>query len=440
MSKTHIITIAVFIVLFSSISLLAQSEKTITGWSFGGVPAIAYNSDTGFTYGIIVNTYNYGDGSTYPEYLYSIYTEWSRTTKGSGINKLFFDSKYLLPAGIRLTGELSYLTEQALPFYGFNGYGSEYDPAFEISDDEHDDYDAALYRTRVFYRHERNITKITADFQKQVLGDNLRGVVGFGFLNFKIGTVDIDKLNEGKDEADKLPDTASLYDEFVTKGWIPDDQKEGGLNNYLKFGLVYDTRDNEPNPMSGIWTEALLTQAAGFMGSDFSYTTLTMTHRQYFTLIPKNLSLTYRLGYQGVVAGDAPFFALPFYQSSYKVEEGLGGSKSLRGIMKNRVVGNAVGFGNLELRWKFLRTVVFNQNLYLALNAFVDGGTVLTPYSNAAYDPDTIGGPEEKLHLSYGGGFRIALNENFIIAVDYGLAADKQDGSSGLYIGLGYLY
>ncbi|MBC8400884.1 MAG: BamA/TamA family outer membrane protein [Candidatus Marinimicrobia bacterium] len=440
MSKIHIFTIAVFIVLFNSISLLAQSEKTITGWSFGGVPAIAYNSDTGFTYGIIVNTYNYGDGSTYPEYLYSIYTEWSRTTKGSGINKLFFDSKYLLPAGIRLTGELSYLTEQALPFYGFNGYGSEYDPAFEISDDEHDDYDAALYRTRVFYRHERNITKITADFQKQVLGDNLRGVVGFGFLNFKIGTVDIDKLNEGKDEADKLPDILTLYDEYVIDKWIPESQKEGGLNNYLKFGLVYDTRDNEPNPMSGIWTEALLTQAAGFMGSDFSYTILTLTHRQYFTLIPKDLSLTYRFGYQGVVAGDAPFFALPFYQSSYKVEEGLGGSKSLRGIMKNRVVGNAVGFGNLELRWKFLRTVVFNQNLYLALNAFVDGGTVLTPYSNAAYDPDTIGGPEEKLHLSYGGGFRIALNENFIIAVDYGLAADKQDGSSGLYIGLGYLY
>jgi len=192
--------------------------------------------------------------------------------------------------------------------------------------------------------------------------------------------------------------------------------------------------------MSGIWTEALLTQTAEFVGSDFSFTTLTMTHRQYFTLIPKNLSLTYRLGYQGIVAGDAPFFALPFYQSSYKVTEGLGGSKSLRGIMKNRVVGNAVGFGNLEVRWKFLRTVVFNQNLYLALNAFVDGGQVISQYRNDGYDPDSIDGPEEKLHLSYGGGFRIALNENFIIAVDYGMAADEQDGSSGLYIGLGYLY
>lgn len=440
MNKTRIFTVLLVIVGMSTTTIFSQSEKTITGWSFGGVPAIAYNSDTGFTYGIIVNTYNYGDGSTYPEYLYSIYTEWSRTTKGSGINKLFFDSKYLLPAGIRLTGELSYLTEQALPFYGFNGYASDYYQAYEISDDEDDDYDAALYKTRVFYRHERNITKITADFQKQVLGENLRGVVGFGFLNFKISTVDIADLNDGKDSVDMLPDVSTLYDIYVDSTWIPADQINGGSNNYLKFGLVYDTRDNEPNPMSGIWAEALLTQAAGFMGSDFSYTTLTLTHRQYFTLIPKDLSLTYRLGYQGVVVGDAPFFALPFYQSSYKVEEGLGGSKSLRGILKNRVVGNAVAFGNLEARWKFLRTVVFNQNLYLALNAFVDGGQVISQFSTDGYDPDTISGPEEKLHLSYGGGLRIALNENFIIAIDYGLAADEQDGSSGLYIGLGYLY
>ena len=209
------------------------------------------------------------------------------------------------------------------------------------------------------------------------------------------------------------------------------------MNNYLKFGLVYDTRDNEPNPMSGIWTEALLTQSAGFVGSDFTYTTLTMTHRQYFTLIPKKLSLTYRLGYQGVVAGDAPFFVLPFYQSSYKTEEGLGGSNSLRGIMKNRVVGNATVFGNLEARWKFFRTVVFNQDIYLALNVFVDGGQVINEYTNDIYKPNDA---EEKPHISYGTGFRIALNENFIMAVDYGMTTNVQDGTNGLYIGLGYLY
>jgi hypothetical protein len=32
------------------------------------------------------------------------------------------------------------------------------------------------------------------------------------------------------------------------------------------------------------------------------------------------------------------------------------------------------------------------------------------------------------------------MNQNFIIAVDYGIAADERDGDSGLYIGLNYLF
>jgi outer membrane protein assembly factor BamA len=191
--------------------------------------------------------------------------------------------------------------------------------------------------------------------------------------------------------------------------------------------------------MSGIWTEALLTTYPGFMGSDFSYTTLTATHRQYFTLIDNDLSFAYRVGYQGVVSGNSPFYMLPYYQSSYKVTEGLGGSKSLRGILKNRIVGKSIVLANLEARWKFFRTVVGGQNLYLALNAFGDFGQVITPYAVEDQTLPTCG-TEEGLHVAYGGGLRIALNENFIVAVDYGMAADAQDGSSGLYIGLGYLY
>jgi hypothetical protein len=32
------------------------------------------------------------------------------------------------------------------------------------------------------------------------------------------------------------------------------------------------------------------------------------------------------------------------------------------------------------------------------------------------------------------------MNENFVVAVDYGMALDPQDGNSGLYIGLDYLF
>jgi outer membrane protein assembly factor BamA len=439
MTKLNKILVVVFVIALSMGVTIGQD--TPTGWSFGGVPAIAYNSDTGFLYGAILNIYNYGDGSQYPDYRHSTYIEWSRTTKGSGKNIIQFDSKYLLPWDLRITADLSYLTEAALPFYGFNGYESDYLSKYE------DDGDNA-YKSRVYYRHARDILKFTADFQKQLLQDyNLRGLVGFGYHDTDIETVDIESLNEDKEDADKLPEVDLLYDTYLKHGAISENDAQGGLTNFFKLGLVFDTRDNEPNPMSGIWTEALVTTVPNGLGNDVSYTLLTATHRQYFTIIDKNLSFAYRLAYQGTIDGQIPFFMLPFYQSSYKTDEGLGGAKTLRGILKNRIVGNSVGFANLEMRWKFLRTKLGGQNLYLALNAFVDGGKVLQRYDSPGYQAyyDKVinafgNAKEDDLHISYGGGFRIALNENFIIAVDYGMAADEMDGNSGLYIGLGYLY
>lgn len=418
------------VLLLLSVALI-QGQEAKTGWGFGGVPAVAYNSDTGFLYGIVFEAYNFGDGSHYPDYDYTIKPTWTRTTKGSGENTLFFDSKYLLPQDIRVTAYAGYLTEQALPFYGFNGYESSYNPDYEL-DTAHVDY-----RTRMYYRHQRNTLRLTADFQKSVLSENIRVIAGFGYIDTQVDTVDESGLNEGKEE-DLLPlDVPTLYDEYVAEGYIQGTEAKGGLTNFIKLGLVYDTRDNEPNPMSGMWTEFLMTTYPGFMGSDFSFTTLTATHRQYFTLIENDLSLAYRVGYQQQL-GEPPFFMLPWYQSSYKMTEGLGGSKSLRGILMNRIVGNTILLANLEARWKFYRTTLGGQNLYLALNGFTDMGQVLSAYEVENSSPPVAS--EEGLHLSFGGGLRIVLNENFIVAVDYGMASDPQDGNSGLYIGLGYLY
>ncbi|HON18925.1 MAG TPA: hypothetical protein PK990_07125, partial [Salinivirgaceae bacterium] len=46
----------------------------------------------------------------------------------------------------------------------------------------------------------------------------------------------------------------------------------------------------------------------------------------------------------------------------------------------------------------------------------------------------------DSFHVGLGTGLRIAMNENFIIAFDYGKAWLKQDGSSGIYIGLNYAF
>ena len=113
-----------------------KADKIKTGWNVGGLPVVAYDTDLGFEYGVLVNLFNYGDGSIYPKYRHNVYAEVSRYTKGSGINRLFYDSKYLIP-GFRVTSDLAYLTDKTYDFYGFNGYESVFN--LDWADDETDD-------------------------------------------------------------------------------------------------------------------------------------------------------------------------------------------------------------------------------------------------------------------------------------------------------------
>jgi outer membrane protein assembly factor BamA len=262
--------------------------------------------------------------------------------------------------------------------------------------------------------------------------------------------VDIEKLNKGKSDSEKLPDTALLYDDYITWGIIGENEKNGGKIPCIKAGIIFDTRTSEANPMKGIWTEVLLFMAPEILGNnDYGYIKLAVTQRQYFTIIKDKLSIVYRLGYQGTIAGNVPFYMQPYMISSFAkvtTTDGLGGEKTLRGVLRNRVVGDGIAYGNFEARWKFLRTTLWNQNLYLGLNVFADVGSVVQKidFNENVIDAETaklyFSGEDESLHWSVGSGLRIVLNENFVIAADYGIALDKRDGDSGLYIGIGYLF
>lgn len=439
-----------------SLSIFAQETDTVsssggdkvkTGFSLGGVPVVAYDSDIGFKYGALVNLYWFGDGSRYPLYDHSVYLEWSRTTKGNGINQITYESDKLLP-GIRSLFEVSYLTEKALDFYGFNGYQAVYDLDFE-----EEGVDQHGLANRLYYRHSRQLLRIKADFQGEILGQKLRWLGGIAFYGSSIDSVDIDGLNEGKDEGDLLSHN-SLYGNYLEWGMIQDDQANGGNHTILKGGLIYDTRDNEPNPFKGIWSEMQLHYAPAFLSNtDYSYARIVLTHRQYFTLIPDVMNLAYRVSYQGKIAGEMPFYMLPFmFQSAPKLtRDGVGGSKTVRGVRRNRIVGDGFVFGNLELRGKILRTNILNQNFYIALSAFADAGMVTQKYDfNSAglpgslpdYLPDEIIDLDAKEvpHVGVGGGLHLALNQNFIVTLDYGFAIKKADGDTGLYINLNYLF
>ena len=433
-----------------SVGLFAQDEKKDEGikenWNFGALPTITFDTDLGFQYGALVNLFDYGDGERYPRYDHSLYFEVSRFTKGSGIYTFTYNSDRLI-RGIETTLDISYLTDQAYDFYGFNGFES-------VIHSEWIDTEDAAYKTRMFYKYDRKLLIMKLDLQGNIAGERFRWIAGMNFQNFKVGSVHIDKLNKGKDEQDKLPTTTEepgLYEKYQQWRIIDGEEANGGIVPVFKAGLVLDTRDNRPNPMKGIATEVVLETTPDILGAESSFTRLGIIHRQYFTLVPKDLSFAYRLGYQTTLSGQVPFYYRSQMIASVltgAAAGGLGGAKTMRGVRRNRVVGDGIVYGNAEMRWKFVRFDWINNHFYLGLNAFTDFGKVtkkvdvesqIAPISSIP-QADYFNWGAEKMHYSYGAGLRIAMNENFIIAMDYGLAADKQDGTSGFYMGLNYLF
>jgi len=445
-------TFSVLLISLLVLPVSAQEKKVKTGWKFGGaLPAITFDSDLGFQYGALAEFFNYGDGSKYPDFLDHTYTEISHYTKGSGIYRFMYESNHLIP-GVHMTSDLSYLPDQASHFYGFNGYESVYN-----KDWMNDKLASPPYRSRMFYRFQRNQFRFKNDFQGKLSGDHIKWSAGFAFQNFKNSSVDINKLNKGKSV--KLPSVDSvpgLFERYQALVIISAGEAKGGWINTVKAGLMWDSRDNRPNPMKGLWTEIGVEAAPKFLGNKWGFSRLYIIHRQYFTLIEKDLSLVYRLGYQSTVSGDVPFF----YQSQVITSmltgannEGLGGSKTLRGVLLNRVIGDAFFMGNIELRWKPVYFKFLKQDCYLGLNGFYDFGRVtkdiklpnnLASTFAETYPTETYSNyfkpGAEKFHQSAGVSIMLVMNQNFVIAIDTGKAFNEQDGNIGFSIGLNYLF
>ena len=143
--------------------------------------------------------------------------------------------------------------------------------------------------------------------------------------------------------------------------------------------------------------------------------------------------------------------------------DGMGGFRTIRGIMRNRVQGLDMASYNAELRWRFTSFTLGNQNISLGLNCFSDGTMVTKEYNmsfgrtqadfasaqdyrNAMNDYNQYmakGLASDKLHVTVGAGFRFIMNQNFIVCLEYGKPIgkySKQDGNGAFYINTGYLF
>ena len=414
-----------------------NSKKDIvkTGWNFGPLPVVGWDSDLGFQYGACVDIFNYGDGSNYPSYNYKMNVEASTYTGGSSLLRCYGDFKTLIPDG-KLFFDCTYFNAKKFDFYGFNGYASPYfGPSFGVEEGE----------KSAFYWMRRNQFRFVTSVQRRIVG-NLNWAAGIGYYN--IVTSDV--------KMDKYKDQISLYDLYRGAGLIRDNEANGGNVLQFKAGLIYDTRDHDSDPTRGLNIEATLVGAPDIIDrKGYSNLGFTFVGSHYVPVYKDRLTFAYRLGVQAKLAGEIPYYFINnlntlFFRKVYT--EGLGGNASVRGINRNGVVGNGMAWLNTEFRWRIVNFRFINQNFHIALNPFFDMGQVIQPYrleeQKAAYT--AAGGnlnsfnpfytdKKETPHMTAGCGLKIVMNRNFVISVEMAHALDKRDGQK-LWNNIGFNY
>ncbi|MFB0973553.1 MAG: hypothetical protein QMB59_03170, partial [Bacteroidales bacterium] len=137
-------------------SAKAKGDIIKKGLSFGPLPFVAYDAERGYNMGLILNVYNFGDGSYYPNPKSTLKFCGSYYTGGRKYLQITYDDISLIP-GVRLSTGVTGIFDNMLDFYGFNGSQSVLDMTYFKK------VDGAVNPNRRFYYMGRIVPSFKAD-------------------------------------------------------------------------------------------------------------------------------------------------------------------------------------------------------------------------------------------------------------------------------------
>lgn len=424
-------TIACLATLAVIISAWAKDSKDIikTGWNFGPLPVVGFDSDLGFQYGICCDIFNFGNGSNYPQYDYKINLEASTYTKGSNVLRTYGDFKTLIPDG-KLFFDITYFNTPKFGFYGYNGFATGYSPDFvswmpgaKVNDDAKSGYNFM----------SRNQFRALASISKKISG-NLSAAAGIAFYHITTDRLDLKDYN-GQN---------TLYDDYIAANLIHGNEKNGGNVTQLRAGVVYDSRNHDSDPTRGENVEVSLVYSPDIIdGNGYSNLGFHMSICQFLPVYSERLTLAYRALIQANLWGDIPFYFTNninsmFFRKMYT--EGVGGNASVRGMNRNGVLCNGFAMFNLELRWRIYDFKFINQNWQITANPYFDAGKVLQAYRlDEQKESGLYAGDEYGPHYTAGLGVKLIMNHNMVLSFEAGKPFSKKDGT-GLWTNIGFNY
>lgn len=418
------------VVIIISLPFKAEKSEIIkTGWNFGPLPVVGFDSDLGFQYGICCDIFNFGNGSNYPGYDYKINVEASTYTKGSSVLRTYGDFKTLIPGG-KLFFDVSYFNAPKFGFYGFNGFAQEYTPdnlawapGATVQDDAKSGYNFM----------SRNQFRALVSVSKTIAG-HLSAAAGLAFYHVSTSRLGLDEY-DGQE---------TLFDHYLAKGLIRDDEKDGGNVTQLRAGITYDTRNHDSDPTRGENVEMSLVYSPDIIdGRGYGNLGFLLSMSQFLPICSERLTLAYRALVQANLSGEIPYYFTNninsmFFRKMYT--EGLGGSASVRGLNRNGVLGNGFLMLNIEMRWRIYDFRFINQNWQIAVNPFFDAGKILQAYRlDEQKESGMYKGDVYAPHYSAGLGFKLVMNHNMVVSFEGGKPFSRNDGT-GLWTNIGFNY
>lgn len=204
---------------------------------------------------------------------------------------------------------------------------------------------------------------------------------------------------------------------------------QGGYINYTRIALMYDTRDFEPDPSKGIVLEWNYSVVSKWNASDYEYNKTFIQFMFFHIPFPNYFEELVIAGRAAthISKGDVPFFEFRYIWSLDGPQEGLGGVRTLRGFRQDRFVGPIMGWGNLEVRWRFA-TINTKENLFtFSLVPFYDVGRVWDRVRDMGWDGYAH---------SWGLGLRAIWNQATVILFDYAVSREDRQ----FFIDFGHVF
>jgi outer membrane protein assembly factor BamA len=182
----------------------------------------------------------------------------------------------------------------------------------------------------------------------------------------------------------------------------------------LQGGVMYDTRDFEPDPSRGVLASYSLEVSAPVVASEYTFTKQLVETMAWIPVLQRGAFrsvLAQRLSVGRLGGSSVPLSETwdTWSAPAYGGIEAVGGAATLRGFRAGRFRGPVMGYGSLELRNRVAKGRALRQHLTLELTPFADAGRVW----------DAVG--EVGLRgwrTSLGAGARIGWNQSTVVRID----------------------